>query len=393
MLERTPIRIPMYLIHKVTEEDTEGSLRALAFAVMIKRDLVSSVFKDANVTSLMSFFHLKHSTLKKALNKALEMGLVTYIYRTDNKGRKHTDLQANKFTIDGVTTVKFNICDSQNGRIAYINTHLKDLHKELIDSESYQSINDVMDLLIITKALSLFKKHNRIFDCQLRQACLNLFPENGEKLYNQAKTFEQYEYLYRALQRKIPVGVINILNCGFSLDKLLSHYGSFVSRYKLEKLIHKSDQNHDYLFYTWTNQVYIDQTERISKARQSYTQKATLSETTSEDKSPMGVFKTAHLGEYKRYISIVQLYTHDRFIGTDNHGNVVHLYKNRGCYASKKHKDCLVMPMANTYFMQCNPFVTTGKKHRRVKRTEQAAAKHVVNPSVECHVSIDQLPF
>lgn len=51
------------------------------------------------------------------------------------------------------------------------------------------------------------------------------------------------------------------------------------------------------------------------------------------------------------------------------------------------------MPMANTYYMQCDPFITTGKKHRRVKRTESAPIKYAITPSVECHVSIDQLPF
>lgn len=384
----------MYLIHKVVKEESADSLRALAFAVMIKRDFVSSVFKDANITSLMSFFHLKHNTLKRALNKALEMKLVTYVHRIDKRGQKHTDLKAVPLNADGISSVKFNICDTKCGRAAYIKTNLKDLHEQHQNSASFQSINDVMDLLILTKALALFKKHNKIFDCQLRQACLAYSPQNGEKLYkSQSKTFSQYEHLYRDIQKRIPAGKINILNCGFSLDKILSHYGKFVSRYKLEKLLHQADHKHDYLFYTWTNTAYIDQTERLLKEKESYRRKAVCSETSSEDKSPMGMFEAAYLGEYKRFISVRQLYAHNRFIGTDNHGNVTNLYRNRGCFISKKHKNCLVMPMANTYYMQCDPFITTGKKHRRVKRTEGAPIKYAITPSVECHVSIDQLPF
>ena len=389
MVERSPIRIPMYLIHKVTEEESADSLRALAFAVMIKRDFVSSVFKDADITSLMSHFHLKHSTLKNALHKALEMGLVSYIYRIDNKGRKHTDLKTNPFNIDGISTVKFNVCDSQHGRIAYIKTNLKDLHNQYTNSASFQSINDVMDLLILTKALALFKKHNKVFDCQLRQACLALSPEKGAKLYDsQSKTFSQYEHLYRAMQKRIPAGEINILNCGFSLDKLLSHYGAFVSRYKLEKIIHKADHKHDYLFYTWANTAYIDQTERLS--RRSFKQKKPLRETITGT-SPIDVFKDAYSDLYEKINGVFQIY-HDRFIDTDKDGKAIHLYKNRGCYISKKCKNCLVMPMANTYYMQCDPFITTGKKHRREKM-KKAAIKYAISSSVENHVSIDQLPY
>lgn len=391
MVERSPIRIPMHSIHKVTEEESADSLRALAFAVMIKRDFVSSVFKDADITSLMSFFHLKHSTLKKALNKALEMGLVTYVYRTDNKGKQHADLKAKPFAIDGISTVKFNVCDAKHGRIAYIKTNLKDLHEQYKNAESFQSINDVMDLLIITKALSLFKRHNKVLDCQLRQACLNLSPEKGAKLYSGAKTFSQYEYLYRTMQKEIPVGEINILNCGYSLDKILSRYGSFVSRYKLEKLIHKADQKHDYLFYTWNNIAYINQTERLSKTKRSFNQQEETP--ASKGTSPMGIFEAAYCNEYKRMGRILRLYNHDRFMDVDKEGNVINLYKDRGCYISKEHKNCLVMPMANTYYMQCDPFVTTGKKHRRVKRMEKKAIKCAIAPSVECHVNIDQLPF
>lgn len=380
----------MHLINKVTEQESADSLRALAFAVMLKRDFVSSVFKDADITSLMSFFHLKHSTLKKALNMALKMRLVSYVHRIDSKGKKHTDLKANQFIIDGVPTIKFNICDAKKGRIAYIKTNLKDLHKQYKNSESFQSINDVMDLLILSKALFLIKRHNKIFDCQVRQACLNLSPDKGAKLYSQAKTFSQYEYLYRAMQKEIPVGEINILNCGYSLDKILSHYGAFVSRYKLEKLIHQADQKHDYLFYTWTNVAYIDQTERLSKTKRSFVQH----EETPAPKgtSPMGVFEAAYHDEYKRIGKIFRLFKHDRFIDVDKDGNVINLYKNRGCYISKEHKNCLVKPMANTYYMQCDPFVTTGKKHRRVRRMKKAI-KYAISSSVECHVSNDQLPF
>jgi len=50
------------------------------------------------------------------------------------------------------------------------------------------------------------------------------------------------------------------------------------------------------------------------------------------------------------------------------------------------------MPMANTYYMQCDPFITTGKKHRREKM-KKAAIKYAISSSVENHVSIDQLPY
>lgn len=379
----------MYLIYKVTEEESADSLRALAFAIMIKRDFVSSVFKDVDVTSLMSFFHLKHSTLKNALNKALEMGLVSYAYRIDNKGKKHTDLRANKFHINGIPTVKFNICDTQVGRTAYIKTNLKDLHEQYSNSESFQSINEVMDLLILTKALSLFKKHNKVFDCQLRQACLNLSPKKGKQIYNQAKTFSQYEYLYRTMQKKIPVGEINILNCGYSLEKLLSRYGSFLSRYKLERIIHQADQKHDYLFYTWGNRAYLDQTDRLTK--RAYYQEQTLKDTITGT-SPMDVFKETYSDFYQKCSSVVAAYGR-RFIDVDKNGNVINLYKNRGCKISRKHKNCLVMPMANTYYMQCDPFVLTGKRPRRVKGTKGNAAKYAITSSVECHVNNDQLPY
>lgn len=379
----------MHLIHKVTEEESADSLRALAFAIMIKRDFVSSVFKDVDVTSLMSFFHLKHSTLKNALNKALEMGLVSYVYRTDNKGRKHTDLKAARFSYSGVMTIKLNICDTKVGRTAYIKTNLKDLHEQHQNSESFQSINEVMDLLILTKALSLFKKHNKVFDCQLRQACLDLSPKKGGEIYAKAKTFSQYEYLYRAMQKKIPAGKINILNCGYSLERILSRYGSFVSRYKLERIIHKADQKHDYLFYTWGNRAYLDQSDRLVK--RPYHQKQTLKDTITGT-SPMNVFKEAYSDFYQKCSSAITAYG-KRFIDVDKNGNVINLYKNRGCKLSRKYKNCLVMPMANTYYMQCDPFLITGKRHRRIKKTEGIVAKYAITSSVECHVSNDQLPY
>ena len=386
MIERSPIRIPMYLINKVVKEESNDSLQALAFAVMIKRDFVSSVFKDADITSLMSFFHLKHSTLKKALNKALEMGLVTYVYRTDKEGKKHTDLKAVKLNADGIPSVKFNVCDTKNGRAAYIKTNLKDLHEQYKNSVSFQSINNVMDLLIITKALSLFKRHNKVFDCQLRQACLNLSPEKGEKLYREAKTFSQYEYLYRTMQREIPVGTINSLNCGYSLDKILESFGSFVTRYKLQKLLRQSNQEHDYLFHTWENFAFINQTERIKN--HSYEVKQT-----PKNASPLDIFKTAY-DNYDAKVEGMRKAYKERFVDTNENGEVIDLYKDRGCFISKKHKRCLVRPMANTYYMQCDPFVTTGKRHRRVKKTEVSGRKcQLAASNVEPCVNIDALPY
>lgn len=375
----------MSLIHKATKESTPDSLRALAFAVMIKASFISSTFKDADVTSLMSFFHLKHSTLKKALSKALEMGLVTYVYRTDNKGVQHKDLKAVRLNKSGRLTVKFNICDSKHGRIVYINTNLKDLHTQYQNSASYQSINDIMDMLVTAKIVLLVKRHSKVIDCQLRQACRELYPTSGEKYYGQFTTISQYERLYREMQNNIPLGVINVLNSGFSIERMLSNFGACVSRYKLEKLIHQSDQKHNHLFRTWTNIAYLDQTERLAKF--SWKQK-------EQEKvvSPIDVFKNAYGELHNKRKGHYQAYG-KRFIDTDKNGKVINLHKNRGCFIFKENSNFLVMPMANTYYIQCDPFVITGRKHRRVKKSEKATAKYAITPSVECHVNVDQLPF
>lgn len=387
-MERQPIRIPLNLINKVTKEDTDDSLRALAFTVMVKASFVSSTFKDADTTSLMSFFHLKHSTLKKALNKALQMGLVEYIHRTDRNGVQHTDLLAKKMSIDGVSTVKLKVCSNSHGRAVYIHTNLKDLHKQYQSATSFQTINDVMDMLITAKAISLFKRHNKVLDCQLRQACLDISPNEGEKLYRSAKSFSQYVNLYRDMQDEIPIGKINILNSGFSLESILSNFGSFVSRYKMRKLLHKADQLHDRLLHVLCNHAYINQKERLTNF--SHELKKVTKET-----SPMEIFQIAYdnydamrgKGKFK-----FKAYS-NRFTDVNEIGETINLYKDRGCFISKEHTDCLVKPMANTYFMQCDPFVKTGKKHRRVKRTAAPKAKAVVAPSVESHVCIDALPY
>lgn len=329
----------------------------------------------------MSFFHLKHSTLKNALNKALELGFVEYVYRTDEKGVKHRDLKANKFSKDGYNTVKLRIADSAHGRILYIHTNLKDLHTQYQNSTSYQSINDVMDLLIIVQTLSLFRKHNKILDCQLRQACLDISKDKGGKLYSKAKTFSQYEHLYRTIQKEIPVGTINILNCGYSIEKILESFGAYLTRYKLSKLLHKANQENDYLFYTWTNVAYIDQTERIKN--HSYRIKQT-----PKNASAMDIFKTAYENYDLKVEGMRQAYR-ERFIDIDEEGNVINLHDNRGCFISKERKRCLAKPMANTYYMQCDPFVRTGKKHRRTRVNEMQS---ISTASTQNHTT-DGLPF
>lgn len=385
-MERLPIRIPLSLIDKATREDTNDSLRGLAFAIMIKANFVSSIFKDADTTSLMSYFHLKHDTLKNALVKALDMGLVRFTFRVDKNGKRHKDLEAVKFNKDGRSTIKLNICDSNFGKHIYIRTNLKDLHTQYAKSSSFQSINDVMDLLILAKTLTLFKKHNKIFDCQLRQACLKYYPEGGEKLFRGAKTITQYAYLYRDIQSKIPVGEINILNCGYSIDKMLNQFGAFVNRYKLRKLLHQSDQFHNSLFHVLQNDAYIDQTDRIKNAPWEYIH-------TSKNASVFDIFEAAYKMYDNRVEGMRQAYK-KRFIDTDEDGNVINLFHDRGCYIAKGKKRCLVRPMANLYYLQCDPFVTTGKKHRRVKKTTTGKNKYALPvSSVNAHVSTEELPY
>lgn len=377
----------MYLIHKVAEEDNENSLRALALAIMIKANFVSSTFKDATATSLMSYFHLKHNTLKKALHKGLEMGLLTHVYRVDKKGIQHKDLKAVKLHANGRCSLKLNIVDTKFGRAVYIHTNHKNLHYKYQNAESFQSINDVMDLLLLSKTLSLFKKHNKIFDCQLRQACLDLYPNSGDKLYaGAAKSLSQYEHLACSIQEEIPVGTINCLNCGYSLDKMLSHFGAFVTRYKLRKLLHSANQQHDYLFHVWENVAYIDQTERIKN--HSYKIKPM-----PKNPTPFELFQVAYENYDLKVEGMRQAYR-ERFIDADDEGNVINLHDQRGMYIAKNRKRCLAKPMAYTYYMQCDPFVISGKKNKRVKETAAPAKKIMLaKPSVECHCEDANLPY
>lgn len=385
-MERCPIRIPMSLIEKATLKNTQDSLRALAFAIMIKANFVSSVFKDADTVSLMSYFHLKHSTLKSALDNAINMGLVRFTFRVDSKGVKHKDLMAIKFYKNDITTVKLNVCDSAYGRHIYIHTNLKDLHKQKQDSTSFQSINDVMDLLLTVKTLSLLKWHNKRFDCQLRQSVLEHYPDNGEKLYRGAKTLAQYVHLYRDIQNKIPIGEINELNCGYSIDKMLTHFGTFVNRYKLRKLLHQSNQFHDYLFHVLQNDAYIDQTDRIKNHSWEHIK-------IPKDASAFDIFRICYQMYDNKVEGMRQGYR-DRFIDTDETGATINLFHDRGCYIATGKKRCLVKPMANLYLLQCNPFVTTGKKHRRVKKTAATKANRaLITPSIDAHVSTDELPY
>lgn len=378
----------MSLINKVTEEETNDSLRALAFAIMIKAGFVSSTFKDATTTSLMSSFHLKHDTLKKALRKALEMGLVSYVYRTDKNGKQHADLRANKFNKEGLCTLKLNVCTSDYGRKVYIHTNCKDLHKQHKEATSYQSINEVMDLLITAKALFLFKRHNKMIDCQLRQACLDLSENKkiGKKMYASAKALWQYEKLYREIQNEIPAGTINALNCGFSLGKMLESFGPFVSRYKLRELLHQANQSHDHLFKVWKNVSYIDQTDRI---------KGHAPGQPMEKPVNPSVFELFEYAYYDPKVEGMRAAYRERFIDTNEYGEVINLHDTRGFFIAKNRKRCLAMPMANTYWMQCEPFATKGRKRRKTKRvvkaTEYKYPVVVSNPSV--HVTDAILPY
>lgn len=336
----------------------------------------------------MSFFHLKHNTLKQALTKALEMGLVSYVYRTDSKGVQHKDLQAKRFNKNGVSTIKLHVCTTKYGRRLYVQSMLKDLREQYQNQASSQSIIDVMDLLILVKVLSLIKQYDKLFDCNLRQACHDISEFNGDKLYSRAKTLSQYKRLYRKMQREIPTGTVTFLNCGYSIDKMLNRFGSFVKRHKIQKLLIQANQDHDGLFHTWKNSVLLDETGRIK----SHSYKI---EEMPQGLSPMGLFKHAYHNYDLRVEGYRQGYK-ERFMGVNENGDVVNLHDARGCYIAKRRKRCLAMPMANTYYMQCDPFVTTGRKLRRKKSVVKAGeCKYpsvVFNPEV--HIANDnKLPF
>ena len=398
--QRNPIRVSMKLIHKMSEEDSGLSIKALAFAVMIKRNLVSSVFKDATITNLMSAFHLKHGNLKKVLNEALRLGFVSYVVLPTKGGGKLTCLKANKLYERGESTIKFNVCDTKNGRMAYIKTNYKRLEEEHQNAETFQSINDVVDLLITARLLALIKRHNRMLNCQLRQACVERYSKNGLKLFKGAnKTYELYVRLYREMQEEMPVGEINGLNCGYAMDTMLQSFGKFFTRYKLRKLLHKNDQQHNHLFMTVENKVMVDQTERLNAGiREERVEKpVTLGKAPLKD-----IVKAWEDMDYnlraKQHNGKTKWNNYqDRFNDINENGEPIHLYKDRGCYISKECKTCLVMQMANTYFLQCEPFVTTGKKHRRVKKSTtpneaaQTAPKSV--SSNQNHVNINELPY
>lgn len=377
----------MYLIHKVAEEDSEDSLRALAFAVMVKANFVSSTFKDATITALMSYFHLKHNTLKKALNRALEMGLVQMVERIDKNGKQHTDLKALKLNADGQRSIKLNMCDTKYGRAVYIHSNHTDLNIKYEYTDAPQSIINVMDILLTAKVLSLFKQHNKCFDYLLRQACLEAFPDNGKKLWKKScKTLESYERLYRVLQKRIPVGTINGLNSGFSIERIQSYFGAYVTRYKIEKLLHQANQKHDHLFRVWENESFFDQTERIKN--HSYEIKQT-----PKNASPFEIFQVAY-DNYDLKVDGMRKAYQERFIDTDEDGNVINLYQDRGCTIAPQFKRCLSKPMANTYYLQCNPFVTSGRKPKReLKMTVPIYKMELETSSVSCHVSDINLPF
>lgn len=382
-MERNPIRIPLYLIRKVTKEDTADSLRALAFALMIKANFVSSTFKEATATNLMSFFHLKHHTLKQALNKALELGFVEYEYRTDKKGVTHKNLKATPFNYDGYNTVKLRIADTAFGRAMFINTHLKDLYTKYQNSTSYQSINDVMDLLVKVQVLTLMKAHNKALDCVLRQACLKLSENYGEKLYRSAKTFPQYVRLYRMMQNETPYEDTP-LNRGYSIDKMLSHFGAYLTRYKLSKLLHEGDQNHDYLFCTLKNVIYYSQDERIMN----YSHQRRVN---AENLSPIEMVKQCYKA-FDDMVATMRKAYKERFMEVDEEGNVINLHDTRGYFAVKRPKRCLAKPMANTYYMRCEDiFVRTCRRHRRVKKNRNGKNQNA-DPSVK-PINADELPF
>lgn len=398
--QRTPIRVAMKHIHKVCEENSGLSLKALAFAVMIKRNLVSSVFKEATITNLMSAFHLKHGNLKETLNKALELGFVSYVELPTKGGGKLVCLKANKLYEDGESTCKFNVCDTKNGRMVYIKTNSKRLEEELQNTETFQSINDVMDMLITARVLALIKRHNKMLNCQLRQACVERYSKTGLKLFKSAnKTYEQYVRLYRDMQDEMPVGEINGLNCGYAMDTMLQSFGKFFTRYKLRKLLHRNDQFHNHLFMTVENKVMVDQTERLNAGIREEREVKPV----ALGKAPLKDFiKTWEDMDYnlraKQHNGKTKWNNYqDRFNDINENGEPIHLYKDRGCYISKKCKTCLVMQMANTYFLQCEPFVTTGKKHRRVNKqttaneAAQTAPKSV--SSTQNHVNINELPY
>lgn len=351
----------MYLIKQVLGTSNKDALQALAFSLMIKYSFVSSTFKDATITNLMSFFHLKHSTADKALNNALKLGFVHFSKRTKKNGKVVRDLIANKFDKNGWQCVEFRVINTEHGRRIYIHANNDKVINKELEADGLQSINEVEDLLMLSMLLFLIKGYSKWFDLQLLQACQQKYGKAGLKMFHNATSWTKYRSLLRNRQKELKDGEINALNCGYSIDKMVQSLGQLFSRYKVESLLKFAYERR--LFYKIKNHVRFNQRGYF---RRKYDVKDIPS--MSKNGTPSDLFIEAYKPVYQLQNAKIDRYR-ERFDAT-NYDDCPfdNLRKQRGCTPDKHSKYHFIMPMAHTYCLQASAFNKNGRKSKTTKR-------------------------
>ena len=218
------INIPLEYLDRAAKDPEFGD--ALALAMMIKANHGSSVFMDFSLRRLQSVFHVNFQHLSKTVKNAIKFGLlIIKEYKTVKEGER-TDLVAPKIP-RGDKFVRIHVCDSNYGVQMYLESKTQDNNKIYSQSTKRQTLKDVYDLLLLAALTVRLTWYSDKYDAEKWQN-LGMKRHAGKKCVQKAAEEESKR-----------VTEENILNTGFSYDRMVDMFEGVLTRYKMRMLVKK----------------------------------------------------------------------------------------------------------------------------------------------------------
>lgn len=222
------ITLPLTMLNKAAND--YDFCRALALVMMIKANYTSSIVMDFSLRKLRSLLHINFDTMQRIYNKAVDEGLLKVVEYDTVHGEHRTDLLATKFK-RSKWQVRFHVCETDDGVKLYMKSNFQDNRSRYMESKGRQSLNDVADLILLSKIVCLVSRYSKKYDSNLVCVLKSQFNINMSR----DTTYSGMRKFARMCQPRA-IGTESVLNTGFSYERFMKVFNG-ITRYKIMKLI------------------------------------------------------------------------------------------------------------------------------------------------------------
>lgn len=329
--------------------------QALALAIKLKGMFGSSIVPNFSIRKIIELSKSRHSIVSNAIKTGTQMGLFEFVYTYSNR----IDLKINKLWNGKEEFVKFNIYKpNRYENTIYLENGKGTIYNQIANSNSIQSLSDVMDKILQAKIINMIRNH----ECVLDSMVYEYYTGKNIKVKLKKLSVCRVLKLINERRKDLKAKETNIACTGFSYNKMLEKIdpnNTFLSRYKIAQIIKLSKE--EGLIRSYPTYMLMSTCINKNKVTQGFS--ANIIPPRYNGSNAREIF------EWQQSCDIAwNNFVEEEYLVRDENYNVIEDLHQRGFEGKGKDRANLYKRMGDTYFVTSDIF---GKKKQKKENTSK----------------------